>query len=60
MRLLFKSLKELDPVLSDAIDQQQLQVLGTGSSSPCLDLLRISDVLADAALTADFVVIEVK
>ncbi|KAJ3086796.1 hypothetical protein HK102_012446 [Quaeritorhiza haematococci] len=48
----------LDETLRNAWNDKRLQVIGTGSGSPCLDLTRISDDLVIEAADADFVILE--
>ncbi|KAL1924465.1 uncharacterized protein VTP21DRAFT_4119 [Calcarisporiella thermophila] len=52
------SISEIDPILKDAWTHGRLTVFGTGSASPCLDLRRINEDLADECRDVDFVVLE--
>ncbi|KAL1920125.1 uncharacterized protein VTP21DRAFT_1271 [Calcarisporiella thermophila] len=49
---------KMDEMISSAWECQQLEVFGTGSSNPCLDLSRISEDLAEACRDVDLVVLE--
>eukprot|EP00124_Ichthyophonus_hoferi_P001854 Ihof_evm11s109 gene=Ihof_evmTU11s109 len=53
-----KDFASLEPIISKAMATNQLTVMETGMSSPCLDLGRIESRLADACVTADLVVLE--
>ncbi|CAG8442127.1 6555_t:CDS:10 [Acaulospora colombiana] len=49
---------EMDTLLGIAWTNKKLSVMATGSSSPCLDLRRINDDLAEACKDVDFVLLE--
>ncbi|KAJ3064126.1 hypothetical protein HDU98_000142 [Podochytrium sp. JEL0797] len=51
-------ISKLDPAVEHAIKVRKLKVIGTGSASPCLDLRRINEELANECREVDFVVIE--
>ncbi|TPX30562.1 pantothenate kinase [Synchytrium microbalum] len=51
-------ISEFDPVIQEHWRDGTLQVIGSGSGSPCLDMARINEQLARAALDTDFVVLE--
>ncbi|KAH6563329.1 hypothetical protein BASA60_010736 [Batrachochytrium salamandrivorans] len=49
---------KFDSIINDAWTKGRLQVIGTGSSSPCIDLGRISRDLATASGDVDLVIVE--
>ncbi|EGF79438.1 hypothetical protein BATDEDRAFT_89522 [Batrachochytrium dendrobatidis JAM81] len=51
-------ISRIDPIIRDAWTTGRIQVFGTGSCSPCLDLMRVSKDLSSFAADADLVVIE--
>ena len=54
-----EKISKMDEAISQAWSQKRLQIYGKGSSSPCLDLLRIDSVLCSACRDVDLVIIEV-
>ncbi|KAH6560584.1 hypothetical protein BASA62_010367 [Batrachochytrium salamandrivorans] len=49
---------KFDSIINDAWTKGRLQVIGTGSSSPCIDLGRIGRDLATASGDVDLVIVE--
>ena len=49
---------EMDQPIDKAWKSGKLQVIGTGSSSPCLDLLRINSDLCNICTDVDLVILE--
>ncbi|KAJ3118657.1 hypothetical protein HDU96_010641 [Phlyctochytrium bullatum] len=49
---------KFDQKIADSWESKKLRVIGTGSASPCLDLRRVSDELAQASEGVDLVMIE--
>ena len=49
---------KLDPIIENAVSSKRLSAVGTGSGSPCLDLLRVSEDIAKEAMDADLVILE--
>ena len=47
-----------DPIIKAGLDSNQLSVVPSGSGSPCLDFMRISEETCNAAVGVDFLVIE--
>ena len=58
MSVLIKDVAKIDPIISTALSNQNISVIETGSSSPCLDLERISHQVVENCKDVDFVVIE--
>jgi type II pantothenate kinase len=58
LRNILSKCSSLDETLSHAVSDGQLITVGTGSSSPCLDLRRVSEECAEAAQDADLVILE--
>ena len=56
--MIIEKLAHLDSVFGTALASGTIQVIGTGSGSPCLDLLRISEELCLASRDVDLVMIE--
>ncbi|CAG8605140.1 7622_t:CDS:2, partial [Acaulospora morrowiae] len=52
------TISEMDSLMATAWASKKLSVIATGSSSPCLDLRRINDDLAEACKDVDFVLLE--
>ncbi|CAG8478211.1 6864_t:CDS:10 [Funneliformis mosseae] len=52
------SIAEIDHLIAAAWTSKKLSVIGTGSASPCLDLRRINDDLAEECKDVDLVVLE--
>jgi bifunctional damage-control phosphatase, subfamily II, fusion protein len=48
----------VDKVFADAVSGGMIEVVQSGSGSPCLDFLRISDDICKASTDVDLVVIE--
>jgi type II pantothenate kinase len=59
MRNILESIESFDEVLYHAYKSGRIIVVGTGSSSPCLNLHKISSKLVGASQNADLVVLEV-
>ncbi|KAJ3367719.1 Pantothenate kinase 4 [Kappamyces sp. JEL0680] len=58
LQLIVEELAKIDSAFSSGIRTGTLQVLSSGSGSPCLDLLRVSEELCIAARDVDLVMIE--
>ncbi|KAJ3296136.1 hypothetical protein HK104_001944 [Borealophlyctis nickersoniae] len=58
LRLILEKICYFDATIRNAWAEHDLQVIGTGSDSPCLDLLRVSDDLAARCADADLIVLE--
>lgn len=54
------SVSDIDETIAHAWREHRVEVMETGSSSPCLDLRRINSNLADACRDIDFVVLQVR
>ena len=58
LRLLITEVLPLSPVISEAHHSDRLRVVENGLGSPCLDLSRVSQHIADECLDCDLIVIE--
>ena len=47
-----------DPIIRDALNSNNLAIVATGSGSPCLDFMRLSEETCKLALDVDFLIIE--
>jgi len=52
-----KGIAAIDPLVELSLQSKKLSAVSTGSGSPCLNLLRVTEKCAKEAETVDFVVI---
>ena len=58
LRLLIRKITPMSPILVDAHKNDKLRVIENGLGSPCLDLSRVSQHIADECIDCDLIVIE--
>jgi hypothetical protein len=58
LQKILEELAHMDSIFGTSLANGSVKAVGTGSGSPCLDLLRVSNELCEASRDVDLVIIE--
>lgn len=58
LKRILEEIAHIDSVFGNSLASGDIKAVGTGSGSPCLDLLRVSNELCEASRDVDLVIVE--